>query len=272
MATNHSTNVFRYEMSDDQRGAFHASGKQLWCKHCVHPAPEGGELRAIPAIGPYQAHDSSEDLFCSTSCMMAYTFERPSYRSQMQRSAIQSLHHDEHDGEVCTAASPQCMLDVFAGPWDIDTFRGQASARRLVRRCASPFVSPMTIAVAEVYQMDAGPAQMVDQLEREEVDDDNVEPEPADGEDGTYGEGDGDAPILSQLNEWGLTNLRRPTHQPCDLMETGAEPEASVYQRYLDQVNVTQPEPPEPARRPPRARPTTVSGGGGGLARYLKKA
>jgi hypothetical protein len=259
MTSNHSTRVFRCDQTDEQRAEFEASGRQRLCRHCNHPPPEGDELREIPATGPYQARAGSEATFCSTACMMAFTLERPTYRSQMQQHAITKLHYEETDSldPVC-AAPPQSQLDIYGGPWSIATFRAQSRAGRLVRRCEPPFASQMTFAIAEVYQTD---------MAMDVRDDGPVEvrPEAAPAED------EAGMDVQCELNEWGLTNLQRPANQPPDLMEDGADPEASVYGRYLERVQAV----PGPAEdgpadpKPKRARPPPGSVGGGGLTRYL---
>ena len=263
--TTHSTRVIRAHPTEEQARAFTGT---LLCRHCVHPAPEGGELRGIPLSGPYQPRRGAEAQFCSTSCMLAFTLERPSYRSQMQRAAIIRVHFDETGEHAALPAPPQSMLDVFGGPWDVATFRAQAGARRLVRRCEAPFASQMTMAVAEIYQTDAtaaGPAP---------------EPMPTQPAPAPPVDEDAGPTVLSQLNEWGLTNLRRPEAEPPELMEVEAAPDTSVYEDYLGRVGVGAPA-EDVARSPAPARPTNTlaatpaapvaSERGGGLTRYLKR-
>lgn len=279
MSTTHSSRVIRYHPTEAQRAEFEQSGGRLLCRHCVDPPEPGGQLRGIPHTGPYQPRVGQEAQFCSTACMLAFTLERPSYRSQMQRAAIVKLHFELTGEYDVQPAPPQAMRDVFGGPWDIETFRRQSGAKRLVRVCEAPFVTEMTMAVAEIYQTDVHPETPAPAAA-------SPPPRPPVEPDGCASEdGDGPAPVLSQLNEWGLTNLRRPPVQPPDLMEASEAPATSVYREYLEQVGQADwADPPAAgeasdagearaaAPKPKRARPAgPASGAGGGLTRFLRK-
>ena len=252
----HDTDVMSCTMSREQRQAFESAGRQLWCRHCVHPPPAGGVLRPIPRVGPYHARGGDDgELVCSAACALAYTLEHPTYRSQMQRAAImQEAFHDTGCTHV-VPAPPQCMLAVFNGPWDIAEFRQQSGFRRLVRRREAPFASP--IAIAEIYRMESAP----------------VEPTPAPA---PVVERDDDH-SMSQLNEWGLTGLKRPTVQPDDLLEPAPPAEPGVYQQFLDHLEDDwRAEPTEPSellvpepRRPVRLRPPPPPSAG--LSRFTRR-
>lgn len=256
-AVNHDTGLCRSTATAAQRRAIERGELVLVCQHCVHPPPPGGTLCGIPQVGPYHAPQGKSGQFCSFSCMIAFTLERPTYRTPMQRAEILKLAATENDVEEVLPAPPQALLAIFGGHLSIEEFRAHTAAQNLLRRCAPPFASPLAIAaVTEIYQTKPAPNGQAGP----------PPPAPAPPE------GDGSR-VLSQLDEWGLTGLRQPATQPDDLLEPPAPPEESFYQCFIEECGEpgAPAELPRPAdrRRPSRVRPAPT-GPTGGLSRFLK--
>lgn len=171
--------------------------------------------------------------------------------------------------QVVIAAPSQNQLDIFGGPFTLEQFRAQAGAHRLVRRVAPPFVS--SNAVTEVYNLQAAPAGAPEAV-----------PAPAVPSAAACGDAPGpetgseDQRILSQLDEWGLTGLRRPATQPDDLLEACERPARSVYGEYVQRHELPPEEAPAPAEaaahRAPRqpAEPAPARPAAGSLKRFFR--
>jgi len=280
-AVTHDVGMCRSTPSDAQLQAIERGEVVLLCRHCVHPPPPGVQLRGIPHAGPYHARDGETGQFCSLNCMVAYTLERPTYRSGIQRAEILRVAHEELGVDEVLPAPPQELLLVFGGHLGIEEFRAHTAAGRVLRRCAAPFASSLAIAsVTEVYSTRAEEPHLV---------------APAPVVAAPPATDDAGGRVLRQLDEWGLANLRQPATQPEDLLEPPAATAASFYQQFIEETEGGGPPPTivapsaatatagasapaAPAARPadtkrrparPRAAPAPTATG---MSRFLKHA
>jgi hypothetical protein len=249
---NHSTRHGSSGLSEAQRRRVELGDLVLVCMHCLHPPEAGGALRGIPDVGPYYSDDSEYGAFCSHSCMLGFLLRHPSHRSQMQRAAVIEAAYLEYGDTDVTTAPPQALLEILGGPLSIAEFREQSRARRILRVCAVPLISPMSI--LEVYQRDDDGLQAAP-----------VQPEAAEPPAG----------VQSQLNEWTMYRLRQPAVQPDGICEPGSPGEASFYEAYLENTGAA---PRETAatpagRKADRRRPArgpAAPSAAGALARFMK--
>ena len=107
------------------------------CWHCVHrfttpPVPVPKDYDA--AEGVYHVFGS----FCSLACAKAYLLETPTFNTGLMVMLLSKMGREIYGEEKIDPAPPRLSLDIFGGPFSIDTFRAKKN-KVLVH--VPPFVS-----------------------------------------------------------------------------------------------------------------------------------